>query len=100
MGLKNIRVLARGRIEDGINAARLLLPRCWFDKEKTYKGLECLRAYRYQYDDKRKTLLNQPLHDWSSHAADAFRYLAMGIDKVAGPTDLYRKINYMPSGVV
>ena len=96
-----IEVLTQPReIETGINAARLLLPRCWFDKEKTHKGVECLKAYRYEYDDKRKTLRNVPLHDWSSHAADAFRYLAMGIDKVVGPTDFNRKINYPRSGVV
>jgi len=73
------RVLSAHRVEDGINAARLLLPRCWFDAEKCARGLEALRHYRSEWDDRRQAFRERPLHDWSSHAADAFRYLAMGL---------------------
>ena len=73
------RVLAQHRLEDGINAARLLLPRCWFDAEKCARGLEALRHYRCEWDERRQAFRERPLHDWSSHAADAFRYLAMGL---------------------
>jgi phage terminase large subunit len=73
------RVLSAHRIEDGINAARLLLPRCWFDAEKCARGLEALRNYRSEWDERRQAFRERPLHDWSSHAADAFRYLAMGL---------------------
>lgn len=62
---------------DGINAARETLPRCWFDRQATAKGLECLRQYRADYDEKERVYRNQPKHDWTSHTADAFRYLAM-----------------------
>lgn len=65
-------------VDDGINAVRLLLPKCWFDKQKTEKGLEALRQYRAEYDEKRQTLKPRPVHDWTSHAADALRYYAMG----------------------
>ncbi len=51
----------------------------WADKDKTTRGLESLRQYRREWDDKRKTFNPRPLHDWTSHAADAFRYLAMGL---------------------
>jgi hypothetical protein len=73
------RVLSQHKVPDGINAVRLLLPRCWFDAEKCARGLEALRHYRAEWDERRQTLREQPLHDWSSHAADAFRYLAMGL---------------------
>jgi len=73
------RVLGNHRLEDGINAVRLLLPRCWFDAEKCARGLEALRHYRSEWDERRQAFRERPLHDWSSHAADAFRYLAMGL---------------------
>ena len=75
------RVLPRCGLDDGIAAVRLLLPRCRFDAAKCAKGLEALRQYRKDWDDTRKDFTPKPLHDWTSHAADAFRYLAVGIKK-------------------
>jgi len=76
------RVLALGSVDDGINAARITLPRCWFDAEKCRHGLEALRQYRREFDEKLKVFKQRPLHDWASHGADAFRYLAVGIRPV------------------
>ncbi len=72
------------RIEDGISNAQILLGRCWFDEKKTAQGLECLKLYRADYDEKLKTFRSTPRHDHTSHAADAFRYLSMAIDNVRG----------------
>ena len=66
-------------IEDGINAARITLPRCWFDYRKCKEGIKALQNYHRQWDDKSQEFKNQPVHDWSSHPADAFRYLAVGM---------------------
>jgi hypothetical protein len=63
--------------DDGINALRLTLPRMWFDEAKTRDGVEALRQYRREYDEKTKAFKDHPRHDWTSHAADAARYLAM-----------------------
>ena len=71
-------------IEDGINAVRRILPRCWFDKTKCERGIEALRQYQTEWDDKLKTFKKNPRHDWTSHAADAFRYLALSVE-LAGP---------------
>lgn len=79
LGLKNVTVLGRSKVEDGINEVRLLLPRCWFDKIKCKQGLKALKNYQKKYDQKMKAYLQKPLHDWSSHAADGFRTLAMGL---------------------
>jgi len=67
-------------IHEGIDACRNLFATTWFDQEKCHEGLNALKNYRKQYDEKRKTYLNQPYHDWSSNAADAFRTLATALD--------------------
>lgn len=76
MGLRGIEIAPKMAVEDGINAARILLNRCWFDRVKCERGLEALKNYRSKIDEKRRIALG-PLHDWSSHGADAFRYLAV-----------------------
>jgi hypothetical protein len=65
-------------IADGIQAVRMLLPTCWFDKDKCKTGIEALRMYRREYDEKRQEFRTHPLHDWTSHYADALRYFAVG----------------------
>lgn len=75
----SIRIIPAQSVEDGINAARLIIPRCWFDADKCKRGIEALRQYRRDYDEKLKNFKSRPLHDWTSHAADAFRYLALGL---------------------
>jgi hypothetical protein len=64
-------------LEDGIHAARMLLPRCWFDEERCRAGLEALQHYRRDYNTRLNEFKAVPVHDWSSHGADAFRYLAL-----------------------
>jgi phage terminase large subunit len=93
----NVRVAPRMGIDDGIQAVRRLLPRCWFNVPKVKVGLDCLRNYRRDYDDKRKVFFDRPLHDWSSHASDAFRYLAIGMDEGSSWT---KSINQTPKWVI
>lgn len=64
-------------VMDGINAARVAFPKIWIDAIKCKPGIEALRQYRADFDDKLKVFKNTPRHDWTSHAADAFRYMAM-----------------------
>lgn len=71
------RIVSNQKVEDGINAARLVLPHCWFDEQKCKQGLEALRQYRADFDESKKVFGTRPRHDWSSHYADAFRYLAL-----------------------
>lgn len=70
-------IVPRQSIADGINAVRLALPHCWFDKKKTEKGLKALQNYQRRWDNKLKDYVDKPLHDWTSHAADAFRMFGM-----------------------
>ena len=74
------RVIPKMKVADGINAARMLLPKCHFDRDKCDTGVEMLRQYRQEWDDRKKTFRDHPRHDFTSHAADAFRYLAVGLE--------------------
>jgi phage terminase large subunit len=64
-------------VADGIQAARMLLPLCYFDAGRCAKGLEALRAYQAEWDEDLRTFKRSPLHNWASHASDAFRYLSL-----------------------
>lgn len=77
-----IHVAPKLSVADGIQAVRRILPRCWFDKEGTKEGLSAIRNYRRQFDEKRNVFFDTPLHDWASHYADSFRYLAIGLNEV------------------
>ena len=78
----NFRVVPKLPLEDGIHAAQMIIPRCWFDKSNCHAGLEALRQYHRAYNEKTRSFRSSPVHDWSSHASDAFRYLAVGIREI------------------
>ena len=84
-------------LQDGIEAARLTLPKCWFDEKKTYEGVEHLRAYGREWDERTQTYRNRPKHDQHSHASDAFRYLSLAAKPVS--SNLSRgDVNIAPRG--
>ncbi len=87
------------RVEDGITNTVAFLPRCWFDKTKCARGIEALTLYRAEYDDKRQVVKTKPLHDWTSHGADAFRYLAMTLDSKIVNTGFNRPLSYSMASV-
>jgi phage terminase large subunit len=80
-------------LEDGIEAARQVLPYCYFQEEATYTGVGHLRAYSRDWDDKNQVFRNKPKHDSHSHASDAFRYLAIATKKIAPITSKFHKID-------
>ena len=71
-------VVPKMSVEDGINAVRAIFNRCWFDEDKCQKGINALRCYHKEWDEKRMEFKPKPFHDWSAHAADSFRYFAVG----------------------
>ena len=81
----NVRVLDRVPIADSINAARTIFPRCYFDRQNTTDGLQCLRHYRYEVDPDTKQFSRTPLHDQYSHGADAFRMLGLMVQEPRKP---------------
>ena len=64
-------------VDDGIQLARELLPRCVFDEQQCEQGIIALESYRNEWNDKLGCWRDSPLHEWASHGADAFRYLAV-----------------------
>jgi phage terminase large subunit len=81
----NVRILDRVPIADSINAARTIFPRCYFDRQNTTDGLQCLRHYRYEVDPDTKQFSRTPLHDQYSHGADAFRMLGLMVQEPRKP---------------
>lgn len=75
LGLKP-RLVPNAGLMDGINALRQSLPRMVFHPDCT-AGIEALEQYRREWDDEKRTFRASPLHDWTSHYADAARYLAL-----------------------
>ncbi len=85
-------------LQDGIEAARLTIPTCYFDEEKTYEGLEHLRAYMREWDEKTQTYRNRPKHDQHSHASDSFRYLALAARPTSRKSSRVTTISSLPKG--
>lgn len=79
LGVRPLRIMRRASVEDGINAVRIILHGARFDRKRCQRGIDALRQYQRTWDDKLKVFSQKPLHDWTSHAADAFRYLAQGL---------------------
>ena len=99
LGLRPITLAALHRVEDGINAVRMFIPKCWFDAKKCARGIDALKLYRAEYDDKLQALRPQPVHDWTSHAADSFRYLALTLDRRTLLSGFHRRIEYVQQGL-
>ena len=79
-----VRITPKTKVSDGINAARGLFPNLYFDADNCADGLNHMRRYRYDVDPETGQFSKEPLHDDASHAADAFRYLAVALrDKKA-----------------
>lgn len=76
-----VKVVANLSIADGINAARTVFPRCYFDEIKCSDGLQCLKRYQYEVDQQTGQYSTSPLHNEWSHGADAFRYLSLGLQE-------------------
>jgi hypothetical protein len=75
--LKPARIVPGHKLDDGINAAREIFGICQFDEAACSEGLKALRNYRKEWDEENGCWKDRPLHNWASHGADGYRYLAM-----------------------
>ena len=82
-------------LNNGINSARLLLGKAYFDEEKCRPGLDALTNYRWDFNKRLDELKQTPLHDWASHGADAFRYAAVSM--TSGEKPKLKPIKYPAS---
>lgn len=93
LGVATVRIVPNLQLEDGVQAVRAILPRCWFDAQRCKQGLEALRQYQREWDEDRKVFKPKPLHNWASHPSDAFRYLAVSYaddNPSASPKGVFR----------
>ena len=86
------RILPKLNLEDGIHSLKMLLPRCWFNVETTQPLINALRQYHRKYNEKMKMFSNKPVKDWSSHATDSARYMAMSITDLPEKNNINQKI--------
>ena len=84
-------VVANIPLEDGIQATQVMLGSCWFDEDKTKRGVECLWNYMREYNDRLKMFADKPLHNWASHGSDAFRMLGVTYKDYEKPKDDWLK---------
>ena len=82
LGLK-VEIVPEHKIDDGINALRILFPTIFWNVETCGEGIEALRQYRAEFDEKKKAFATSPRHDWTSHWADAARYMAVAARSIA-----------------
>lgn len=83
-GGRGVVVQKPGDIANGVNLARTVFSQCWFDRERCADGLQRLRHYRYEIDEKTKLWTKLPIHDDNSHGADAFRGFAVSTTSTEG----------------
>ena len=76
------KVVPKIPLEDGIHATSMTLPRCYIDVDHCKKLIDALRHYHRKYIDKNRMFRSKPVHDWSSHACDSMRYLAVGLQEL------------------
>jgi PBSX family phage terminase large subunit len=76
-----VEVLPAMSLIDGINAARTIFSICYFEQKRCSSGLEALRNYHFEFNEKLGKYNDEPLHDWASHGADAFRYACLAYNK-------------------
>lgn len=83
----NFKIVPKLSLEDGIDAVRAVMNKCYFDAKKCEQGIDALRNYHKEYDEKHAVFKSHPAHDWSSHSADSFRYFAVS-HKTAVKSDM------------
>jgi len=71
------RLVPDHKLRDGVAATRKLLPYTYWNRSLTSGGIEAMKSYRREWDDKLGCYRDRPVHDWSSHVADCIRYLSM-----------------------
>lgn len=85
LGCKTRTIPRMAKKATGINAARMIFPICWFDRENCADGLQCLRHYQYELNTDTRVFGKEPLHNWASHGADAFQQMGLMVQEPRKP---------------
>jgi phage terminase large subunit len=93
-----VQIAPKLSVKEGIDAARLLMGKAVIDADRCRPGIEALEAYEWDYNARLDEMKDRPLHNWASHASDAWRYLAVSL-RAEKPAQA-KKIHYDPRGIV
>lgn len=88
----NFRIVPKVSLEDGIHALKMVLPRCLIDTDNGKPLIDALRHYHRKYNEKMRMFHNKPVKDWSSHACDAARYMALSITETRQKQNINQSI--------
>jgi phage terminase large subunit len=100
LGYRDQRIVPRpADVNHAINAGRMILPRCRFDRERCERGIAALQNYRRAWDEKNRVFNDKPLHDWASHGADGFRTAAVAIADGLQNPGASKKLVYPKLGI-
>lgn len=77
LGISKLAIVPSLSVQDGIQAARVMMPRVWLDRDNCETAVELLKQYQREWDEDKKTFRDKPRHDNTSHCADAFRMMAV-----------------------
>ncbi len=104
LDLQNLAIVPDIGVEDGIQAARMMFARCWFDEQGCDPGLKALRRYQREKQQDDRSFKKIPKHDWTSHYADAFRMLAVATQNEVKTPEKHKRAEYdvkgLPSGAI
>lgn len=81
-GVSKVDIVPSLSVQDGIQAARVMLPRVYFDRQNCYEAVELLKQYQREWDEDKKAFRERPRHDFTSHCADAFRMMAVSWQEI------------------
>lgn len=90
MGISGLVLEPHGLIQ-GINLVKTTLSKCWFDKTKCAEGLRLLENYQKKWNASFGGWSSEPVHNESSHCADAFRYMCAGLHRVIGGSKPFQR---------
>lgn len=76
----DFQIIPQHDVLEGVDVVRKMLGRTYIDPVRCERGLEALRQYRRQWDDKLKDWKPGEHVDWTNHGADALRTFAVGFD--------------------
>ena len=73
----DIIVVPKVPVDDGIAKGRLMFARLWVDEANCAAWLDYVAQYRQEWDESRRMFTERPYHDFTSHAADEYRYASV-----------------------
>lgn len=85
-GVHRISVNGASKKADQVSAAREIIDRCEFHKERCEDGLDGLMAWEYEWNEDNNVFSRDPKHNWASHPGDAFAYGCQRMQDMQAPT--------------